>query len=120
MTRIVLFFDIDNPNPAANPADDTFQIDDLVFGAYGTMSTKDFEIEGLKIYPNPANDAWTISTTNQIIETVEIFNILGNRVLSINPNALSARLNASNLTAGIYFANITTELGSTSRKLIKQ
>lgn len=118
-TRLVLFFDIQS-DVITGGTTDTFQFDNLVFGEYATLGVKDFQIEGLKVYPNPANEAWKISTNDQVIKSIEIFNILGKKVLSIEPNALSTNVDATSLTSGIYFATISTELGSTSRKLIKQ
>lgn len=97
----------------------TFYVDNVYFHS-GTLGVNDFQIEGLKVYPNPANEAWKISTNDQVIKSIEIFNILGKKVLSIEPNALSTNVDATSLTSGIYFATISTELGSTSRKLIKQ
>jgi len=84
-----------------------------------TLSTKDFQIEGLSTYPNPTTDTWNISTKNQVINSIEVFNILGKRELALQPNALSAKVDASNLTSGIYITKISTALGTVSKKLIK-
>jgi hypothetical protein len=120
-TKIAIFFGIqedDTDFPDAN--DNIFQVDDFVFGAFASLSTKNFKIEGLTTYPNPVTSSWAISTKNQVIKTVEVFNLLGSKVVSLKPNALKVNIDASSLAPGMYITNITTELGTASRKLIKQ
>lgn len=117
-TRLVIFFDIQSDTNTGGSTD-TFQFDNLVFGAFATLSAKDFKIEGLTAYPNPTKRAWKISTRNQVINSIEVFNILGKRVIALRPNSLSAEVDASNLTSGIYFTKISTASGTVSKKLIK-
>ena len=93
--------------------------DNLYLHKDTTLGINNFEIEGLTAYPNPTNNHWVISTKDQIINSIEVFNVLGKRVLSVQPNALSAKVDASSLSPGMYISTITTELGTTSRKLIK-
>ncbi|WJJ95711.1 PKD domain-containing protein [Algibacter luteus] len=119
-TKIAVFFDIQtNFDAGVDPAQNVFQIDDYAFGEFASLSTKDFKIEGLATYPNPTTDTWNISTKNQVINSIEVFNILGKRVLDLRPNGLSAEVDASNLNSGIYITKITTELGTQTKKLIK-
>jgi hypothetical protein len=122
-TKIAVFFDIQvNPDVVTDPNLNIFQVDDFIFGQYATLTNNSFkiEIEELVAYPNPTSSTWKISTKNQVISSIELFNLLGDKVLSLKPNALHANVDASSLTAGRYIANITTELGKVSRKLIKQ
>lgn len=84
-----------------------------------TLSKNNVAIEGLRIYPNPTNNSWTIQTKDQIIKRIEVYNVVGERVLFSQPDALSVDINASNLTPGIYFSTIHTDLGSATRKLVK-
>jgi len=119
-TKIALFFDIQTDFDAGvDPAQNVFQIDDYKFGAFASLSTKGFQIDGLSVSPNPTTDTWNISTTNQVINSIEVFNVLGKRVLALQPNSLSLKVDASNLTSGIYITKISTELGVVSKKLIK-
>jgi len=84
------------------------------------LSTKNVEIAGLKLYPNPTNDTWTISTKNIKMSTIQVFDILGKQVLSLAPNAVEAKIDASVLKSGLYFAKINTANGSSSLKLVRQ
>ena len=55
-----------------------------------------------------------------VINSVEVFNLLGKRVLSQrNNNSTEASISTQGLTSGIYIAKITTEQGTKSVKLIK-
>ncbi|MEH6536810.1 MAG: T9SS type A sorting domain-containing protein [Psychroserpens sp.] len=120
-TKIALFFDIQtNFDGGVDPAQNVFQIDDFIFGEFTALSVNDFQIEGLKIYPNPTNNSWSISTKNVVINTIEVFDILGKRVIALNPNTATTIIDATNLTSGIYITKISTELGTETKKLIKQ
>lgn len=93
--------------------------DNLYFYKGTTLGAVDFEIEGLRAYPNPANSEWVISTKDQIINSIEVFNVLGEKVISLQPNSLSVKVDASSLATGMYFSTITTESGTASKKLVK-
>jgi len=98
----------------------TYHLDNIQGpGLKSTASIKDFEIEGLAAYPNPTNSKWTISTRDQQIQAIDVYSVIGKRVLSLKPNTMSANVDASVLSPGVYIATITTEKGTSSRKLIK-
>ncbi len=119
-TEVAVFLDIQvNSDVVTDPNLNTFQIDDFILGEFASLSTKGFQIAGLSTYPNPTTDTWNISTNNQVINSIEVFNILGKRVLDLRPNGLSAEVDASNLNSGIYITKISTEFGIQTIKLIK-
>lgn len=76
--------------------------------------------EGLKAFPNPSVDTWTVSTDQSSIIEVRVYNALGQVVLSESPNSTLTEINASNLDKGLYVAEIRTELGLGTIKLIKE
>ncbi len=96
----------------------TFYVDNVYFHS-GTLGVNNFVIEGLKLFPNPTNNSWNISTQDQVIKAIEVYNILGRQVLAANPDAISTQVDATGLATGIYLARIKTDLGSETRKLIK-
>lgn len=98
----------------------TFYIDNLYFYTGMPLGVNEFEISGLNIYPNPTNNTWYISTKNETIQSIDVFDLMGNRVISLKPNALKNNVDASSLAPGMYVTNITTESRTVSRKLIKQ
>ena len=74
-------------------------------------------IEGLSLYPNPvSNGKVYITTKNDLDKEIQIFDVLGKKVLQ---TVLSSReLNVSTLTPGVYIIKIKEEEASTTRKLI--
>ncbi|OEK09108.1 hypothetical protein A8C32_13760 [Flavivirga aquatica] len=84
-----------------------------------TLGTNSFEQIAFEAYPNPTQNKWTIRTKNQNIESVNVYDVLGKNVLSLKYNDSEAEIDASSLKAGLYFAQVKTEQGITSLKLIK-
>ncbi|WP_406684703.1 glycosyl hydrolase [Seonamhaeicola sp. MEBiC1930] len=114
--KLVFMFDIGNLGDGT--ATSTFYFDDVQ--QIATLSKEDFNLNNFIFYPNPTQDSWTIKTQNQAIESISVFNTLGKKVLNVSPNTNETTLNASQLTAGIYFAQIKTANGINSIKLIKK
>lgn len=67
------------------------------------------------IYPNPASAVITIKT-DEVIETVFVYNMLGELVQKENTNTFSIE----QLAKGIYILSIHTEKGKTTTRLIKE
>ena len=84
-----------------------------------TLSTGDFDLIESSAYPNPSDTSWTINVQNTTIKTVELYNILGKRVMTLTPNSSEVSIPSNRLPSGIYLAKIATELGTKSIKLIR-
>ncbi|WP_169744664.1 T9SS type A sorting domain-containing protein [Siansivirga zeaxanthinifaciens] len=82
-----------------------------------TLSISKNEIEGLKVYPNPAKDYLTIESNKVKISLVEIYNILGSKVLSSN-SLIGNKLNVSSLSKGVYLLKINSEAKTSVRKIV--
>ena len=82
------------------------------------LSTSSFEALQLMVYPNPAENIWNVKSQN-VIESITVHDVLGKQVLQIKPNDTDINIDASTLPKGLYFAKMTTEVGSNSVKLIK-
>ena len=84
-----------------------------------SIATKSQEptIEGLAIYPNPVNSGKIyITTKSSLDKKVEIFNVLGKKVLETV--ITSKEVNVSNLSAGVYIIKIKEGEATATRKLI--
>jgi len=92
---------------------------DYTVGDACTLGTEDFAITSFKAYPNPTQDSWTVRTENSNMSSIKVFDILGKNVLSLAPNASETVIDGSTLKSGLYFAQIKTESGINSIKLIK-
>ena len=87
-----------------------------------TTSTTNVESIDFVIYPNPANETISISGINiNSIESIEITNGNGSKVLSINKSKTNLEfINISELVKGIYFIKvITTDGKQGTKKFIK-
>ncbi|GAA3786658.1 hypothetical protein GCM10022271_19020 [Corallibacter vietnamensis] len=84
-----------------------------------TLSTIDFNIANIGIYPNPVKNILNIKLANQQETQIDIFNVLGKKVLS-KTIYNSSTINTQELTSGIYIMKIKQGNASISKKLIKK
>ena len=73
--------------------------------------------DAFNIYPNPATDILTITST-KTIEQFEIYNALGEKVITILPNAKTTTFYVADFKSGIYFVRISSEGNSSQFKKI--
>ncbi|WP_046757272.1 T9SS type A sorting domain-containing protein [Kordia jejudonensis] len=85
---------------------------------FATLSINDVELldTDVKIYPNPASNILNIQT-NTMITKVEIFNLLGKKVVQAN----TTEINVSQLSEGMYVMKLTSVEGAQiTKRFIKQ
>lgn len=73
-------------------------------------------ISGILIYPNPAIDHIAISAGESRLESVAVFNQLGQQVLQTTKQ----EIDISHLPVGVYILQIKTDKGATAKKVVKQ
>jgi hypothetical protein len=73
-----------------------------------TLGVNEFETASFKYYPNPVTDSMTLSYTSQI-SSIEVFNLLGKKVLYLTPKSNTAKLDMNNLPIGVYILKLTSE-----------
>ncbi len=84
-----------------------------------TLSKPEFNINGLKVYPNPVTDGNLYITSNSSsAKTVAVYDILGKQVL--NSKTSNNAVNVSSLKGGAYIVRITEDGNTDTRKLIIQ
>lgn len=79
------------------------------------LGTNDFEKTNVFLYPNPASDKVFIQSKNEA--NITIFDISG-RLVASQKSITTAGMDVSNLSKGIYVAQITSEGRTTSIKLV--
>ena len=81
-----------------------------------SLSVDDITRLNLKVYPNPTKDYWKISSS-LIIESIELYDIVGRKVFSANPQSEEYEINSSCLPNGVYFLILNNK--KVSFRLIK-
>lgn len=81
-----------------------------------------FNLNDAEIYPNPAQDNITVSTSKHIeLKTIEIYNAIGNlnKNIVIKESQHPLKINVSNLKTGVYIVRINTkDHKSLTKKLV--
>ena len=86
------------------------------------LGTPDFEFGNyFMLYPNPTKDVLNLTSKMEIkINSIAIYNTLGQLVIAI-PNAQNvSTVDISQLTVGNYFVKINSEKGSSSSRFVKE
>ena len=72
-----------------------------------------------EIYPNPTNDKFVVKGDN--INEVEVYNLCGQKVLSVKTDSQNVNVNMSDFATGVYMVKITDNNGSsTVKKVVKR
>ncbi len=98
------------------------------YGNYGEGATTPFNTEvileigdsdfsSVSLYPNPANDRLIIANAEN--STIEIYDILGKLLISLENISSQEQLNIAQLQTGAYFVKINNGSQSVTKKLIK-
>ncbi|MCR9182728.1 MAG: T9SS type A sorting domain-containing protein, partial [Flavobacteriaceae bacterium] len=74
---------------------------------------------GFTFYPNPTMDVLNLRA-NSSIDTVELYTMLGQKVISQEIGATASQVNVSNLATGTYIMKVTAEGQTASYQVIKK
>jgi hypothetical protein len=77
----------------------------------------------LNIYPNPASDVLTVSSSMRYaVSSIEIFNLLGEKIYNtpITDNRLPVTINIADFPSGVYVVRVRMEKGVAVSKFIKE
>ena len=77
------------------------------------------EDNSIILYPNPASKEVKISSEN-IINFIEVFNSLGQKVYQTNVKQKEKTLDINSLSKGVYIIGVNTDKGYIRKKLIKE
>jgi hypothetical protein len=95
----------------------------VLTGAYdfGTaLAVAKFDASSFKAYPNPTRGGWNITSGNDDITSVQVYDVQGKAVFTKVGASKEVNVNASELSKGVYFAKVSTANGSSTLKLIKE
>lgn len=110
-TTGVYYFAFNDTSAPATSA--TLRLDTVSFTS--VLSNEKFNSESISIYPNPATDVLNVSGVEGVTSLV-INDINGRTIKTVND---ASSINVSDLNAGVYFINITTDNGNVTKKFMK-
>ena len=89
---------------------------------FNALSTKEiFEKNTLLVYPNPVSTYLNVSITNsEVIKSIEVRNLLGQRVMRLTPNTKRAQVDMAHLDNGIYFIHMQLNKGTVTKRVLKK
>ena len=90
------------------------QMDEFV--VEGTLGINDDNLLEMILYPNPTDNFVTIQTNSLDTKEIEVFDIIGKKVIDVSLNTNS--LDVSKLNSGIYLVKITVDNQTNTHKLV--
>jgi hypothetical protein len=75
--------------------------------------------QAIQIYPQPATNEISINANGETIQSIQLFDVVGKRLMEKRTNASEERIDISLFKKGCYFVNVLTERGWVSTKMIK-
>lgn len=82
------------------------------------LSVEDKFAKNLNFYPNPVSRTLTISSPF-VIESYQVYNVLGTLVLEGKGQGKSTRINMSSLNSGLYFVKVMSNNMQSTVKITK-
>jgi hypothetical protein len=103
----------------------------VVYGDEMTFTTEidstgveSFLAASVTLYPNPAKEVVNVECTMQhagyAIEAVEVYDVYGKLVNTVEVNGNPIRINIANLADGMYFVRVTTDAGAVTKRFVKK
>lgn len=123
----------DNPCGAGNlrsinaAAGTTYYVFTGMFDPYGDfainlsqiLNNSEHTLVDFNYYPNPVVDQLNFNSKSTI-DSIKIYNLMGQQVLSQNINGISGSVDLRHLAKGMYLAEITSEGSKTTAKILKK
>lgn len=91
------------------------------FDSDNTVNTKNFQMPNITIFPNPANEWINIQLEDpSAFERVELFDLNGKLLHAQTIREVNTQIQIADLPPAVYFAKVTGESGTLTRKIIVQ
>ena len=86
-----------------------------VYDLSAVLSTKSFEKDYFSYYPNPVNDILNINLNKGLeLKQINIYNLQSQYLYSVK----TSKIDVSNLSSGMYFIEVETNHGTSTKKII--
>lgn len=83
------------------------------------LGMDDLDKSMLKVYPNPTSDLVTIAY-NETIDVVEVYSLLGQQLLRIQPKAYETQVDLEKFTSGTYIIKISSGNNNSFIKVVRK
>ena len=80
----------------------------------------EYLLNSVILYPNPAKDYINVECTMYNVQGVEVFDVYGKVINTVNVTDTPTRINVSGLANGMYFVRVTTEEGVVTKQFVKR
>ena len=95
-----------------------------IIGTYGfitpgSAAVTSFNAGSVSVYPNPSATAFTFNAGNNVINSIQLIDVTGKVVYTTTLNATTATVNATGLSAGMYFARLTSANATQTIRVVK-
>ena len=80
----------------------------------------DYLSSNTTLYPNPTTGKFRIENSEFRIESVEMYDVYGKLMTSVEVNDNIAEIDASNFASGVYFVRVLTEKGMVTKRIVKK
>lgn len=117
MTEQYMYLYVD---PNTNEGELYLEFSPGFYARYGTevLSISEQSLVQFNIHPNPVSDQLFISSENLQIEIINIYSMIGEKVLRVENNEKS--IDVSVLSEGLYFIEVASPEGKSVQKFIKE
>lgn len=114
--RIGTADELPTPDPCYNDFYGVFL--DFKVNVQVELGNSSFDASSFSAIPNPVKDILNVNYGKNI-NSISVFNLLGQKVLSESPNSNSFQLNFSNLSSGTYLVKVVSDEATKTVKIIK-
>ena len=83
------------------------------------VSVNDYEMGNTVVYPNPTTGMFTIQNSQSKIQRVEMYDVFGKLMNSMEVDDNSTTVDISSFAAGVYFTRVISEKGTTTIRVVK-
>ena len=98
--------------------DNDFYVDNFQITA-NTLRIEENAIEGFSMYPNPVKDQLQLQA-QEAISKVTVYDLLGQKVLTVQPNVLSTAIDMTALKTGMYVLKVEVADKISTYRVLKQ
>lgn len=85
-----------------------------------TAGTDSVDLKGFSVFPNPTTNVVTVANANALVSSLVIADLNGRTVKTAKFEGVNeATVNVSDLASGVYMMTISSDKGTTTKKIVK-